>query len=59
MLIMNIHFKDISLLTLMHFSLLLELVAFAALSDDEDLDDDSKEVIVNEDGLEDEDPKIP
>ena len=43
----------------MHFSLLLELVAFAALSDDEDLDDDSKEVIVNEDGLEDEDPKIP
>ena len=59
MLIMNIHFKDISLLTLMHFSLLLVLGAFAALSDDEDLDDDSKEVIVNEDGLEDEDPKIP
>ena len=56
---MNIHFKDLSLLTLMHFSLLLELVAFAALSDDEDLDDDSKEVIVNENELEDEDPKIP
>ena len=59
MLIMNIHFKDISLLTLMHFSLLLVLVAFAALSDDEDLDDDSKEVIVNENELEDADPKIP
>ena len=59
MLIMNIHFKDISLLTLMHFSLLLVLGAFAALSDDEDLDDDSKEVIVNENELEDEDPKVP
>ena len=59
MLIMNIHFKDLSLLTLMHFSLLLELVAFAALSDDEDLDDDSKEVIGNENELEDGDPKVP
>ena len=43
----------------MHFSLLLVLGAFAALSDDEDLDDDSKEVIDNENELEDEDPKLP
>ena len=59
MLIMNIHFKDLSLLTLMHFSLFLVLVAFAALSEDEDLDDDSKEVIGNENELEDGDPKVP
>ena len=59
MLIMNTHFKDLSLLTLMHFPSFLCWFAFAALSDNEDLDDDSKEVIVNEDGLEDEDPKIP
>ena len=40
----------------MHFS---SFLCWLPLSDNEDLDDDSKEVTVNENELEDEDPKIP